>query len=77
MPQYYGIFIPTGNVRDTLLIGKKLKENNIHSYLTTFKGLVLSTTITPAEPIGIKVVENPDWFKRRTSGKKKTKSRRG
>jgi hypothetical protein len=67
---YYGIFIPTGNMRDTLLIGRKLEKDGIYSYLATFETLDCSTDIRPAEPTGIKVVEDPDWFKRRTTRRK-------
>jgi hypothetical protein len=74
---HYGIFIPTGNMRDTLLIGKKLKKDGIHNYLATFGALDHSTGIRPAEPVGIKVVEDPEWVKRRMPEKKTTtKARR-
>ena len=64
MSKYYCLIIPIGNKRDTKIIGKQIKENTCAgSWLGTYDDLVYGD-IKPAEPVGIKCIDGPDWLER-------------
>jgi hypothetical protein len=64
MSEYYCLVIPIGNKRDTKTIGKQIKENTIaSSWLGTYEDLEYGD-MQPCKPVGIKVIDNPDWLKR-------------
>ena len=60
---YYGLFIPTGNKRDTKAIMEKLKEV-APAWLATYEEMVYGE-INPCSFDGIKIIDNPEWMKRR------------
>lgn len=62
---YYAIIIPVGNIRDTMIIGEQLEKETISSYLGSYVGLDYESKIRPVEPVGLKVIDSPDWFKKR------------
>lgn len=62
---YYAIIIPIGNIRDTMIIGEDLNKIGISSYLGSYKNLDYTSKIKPVEPVGLKVIDNPDWYKKR------------
>ena len=62
---YYAIIIPVGNIRDTMIIGEQLEEINISSYLGSYEYLDYQSQIKPVEPVGLKIIDNPEWFEKR------------
>jgi len=69
---YYAIIIPVGNIRDTMIIGEDLEKINVSSYLGSYENLDYTSKIKPVEPVGLKVIDNPEWFKKRMERLKKS-----
>ena len=64
MSKYYCLIIPIGNKRDTITIGKQIKEKTCaSSWLGTYEDLEYKK-IQPCEPVGIKCIGGPDWLEK-------------
>lgn len=73
--KYPALFIPGGNMRDTISIMRQLKDMGIHAYLASYTGLEYGK-IHPCSFTEIELEDNHEWMNRISESKKRFAKKR-